>query len=178
MFTCGSTPPLRAANLRKLDQPVFNDADADSKTNSGSDDDSWNPKKSNPIVEDACHEFKEKYTLRAEDLHFLHLAFSLQGTLVIKYNAVPYDYLVNIINDAPDNTPWVTCIVNTAPMCHNGIHWNLSMWRLQRKRLQITLWEPYSHTKYSAHIKAVLVEAFPDATIKSFATGVQKQGDG
>ena len=52
------------------------------------------------------------------------------------------------------------------------------MWRITRQRLQITLWEPYSHNRYSAHIKAELEKNIPGSTIHSFATGVQKRGDG
>ena len=52
------------------------------------------------------------------------------------------------------------------------------MWRLYRNRVQITLWEPYSHNKYSAHIKKLLEEEFPTSTVNSFTPGVQEKGDG
>ena len=70
------------------------------------------------------------------------------------------------------------CIVNTDPKTSKGNHWNLAMWRLHRNRLQITLWEPYSHNHYSAEIKIQLEATFPTANINTFKTGVQKNGDG
>ena len=94
---------------------------------------------------------------------------------------MPYDYLIQIIIERGAkavNLPWDCCIVNTDPKTSGGNHWNLAMWRLHRNRLQITLWEPYSHNKYSAHIREQLEATFPTATINAFKTGVQKRGDG
>ena len=94
---------------------------------------------------------------------------------------MPYDYFIKQtierLNELVD-FDWDCCIVNTAPASSSGAHWNLALWRITRHRLQITLWEPYSHSRYSAHIKAELEKALPGSTIHSFTTGVQKRGDG
>jgi hypothetical protein len=92
---------------------------------------------------------------------------------------VAYDYFIEVITQLSSKAnrqdlqdlPWVCMIVNTAPKTSSGMHRNLAMWRLYRNRIQVTLWEPYSHNKYSAHIKAALEESFPTGTIYSFTTG-------
>jgi hypothetical protein len=164
---------------RKLELSAAEDA-ADST--GATDDDEWLPKKPTyTLSKDACQEFKVGRWLAASEYHFVHRVFSLREPLTVRDNAVPCDYLVQIIHARTKKVvelPWDCCAVNTAPRTSGGRHWNLAMWRLHRSRVQITLWEPYSHNKYSAHIKKILENEFPTSTVNSFAAGVQAQGDG
>ena len=146
------------------------------------EDNEWVPKKQKYLLaDDTCKDFYEGRWLRCSELHFVHKALCLGDPKDVRDNAVPYDYFIQVITDRFRNKtdlPWDCCIINTAPKTSRRSHWNLTMWRLHRKRVQVTLWEPYNHNKYSAHIKAELAETFPTASITSFTPGAQKRGDG
>ena len=172
-----TTPKSIRTSPRKLSakRTIFSGGNED-----GEDD--WVPKKLKyTLAEDADEASKEGYRLRCDELHLVHKILCLGEPMAVKDNAVAYDVLINVIDARireADNLPWDCCIVNTAPGSSSGVHWNLAMWRLHRNRVQVTLWEPYSHNKYSGHIKEQLMAKFPTANVNSFTTGVQKRGDG
>lgn len=169
-------PAAETPRKRRNIRPVLT-----SESEQDTDDESWNPKKRNRLQEDACDTYAEGTCLSDDEMVYLLNVFHLtptdtslapnRDTLVLRMEA--------FYPGKRASTEWKSDIVNTDGASGRGVHWILALWRWHRGKLEVTLWEPYNHTKYSQRVATTIAEAFPGVAVPVLIpVGEQDSGDG
>jgi hypothetical protein len=127
-----------------------------------------------PAKSKSHHLYKAGYWLSAQDL-----TYGLQATNVHEREItapMAWDMLIQRLVEIMQEESfgkWETCILNTDDRHSVGIHWILALWSvLATLVVKVTIWEPYGHTRHSAHIVECL-KRFEGVEVIIIATGIQ-----